>query len=81
MPRANFGTGGPILIKLSSRYMFFGSGNPFLPLPKLYSGQERKASGFYVSENRVLEFWHPLGTPPKVAAKFFFPEKLSKTQT
>ena len=37
---------GPILLILVSKYMFFGSGNPFLPLPKLYSGQECKASGF-----------------------------------
>ena len=78
---ANFATAGPILIKLRSRYMFFGSGNPFLALPKLYSGHERKAAGFYVSENRTFEFWSPLGTPPKVAAKIFFGEKLVKTQT
>ena len=79
-PEAKIVVPGPILLILVSKYMFSGSGNPFLPLPKLYSGQEHKTSGFYVSENRVLEFWRPLVTPPKVAAKFFFGEKLSKTQ-
>ena len=38
--RSSTATDGPILVQKVSKHMFFGSGNPFLPLPKLYSGQE-----------------------------------------
>ena len=39
-PEAKIVVPGPILLILVSKYMFFESGNPFLLLPKLYSGQE-----------------------------------------
>ena len=80
-PEAKIVVSGPILLILVSKYMFFGSGNPFLPLPKLYSGQEFKASEIYVSANLVFKLSGPLGTPLKVATKMFFPEKLLKAHT
>ena len=79
--RSSTATDGPILVQKVSKHMFFGSGNPFLPLPKLYSGYEFKASGFHISANLVSEFRRPLGTPPKVAAKKIVGEKLLKTLT
>ena len=59
--------------------MFFG--NSFLPITKLYSGQEFEASEIYVSVNLIFELWRPLGTPPKVATKIFFREKLLNIHT
>ena len=80
-PEAKIAVPGPILLILVSKYMFFGSGNPFLPLAKLYSGQEFKASEIYVSANLIFELQRPLGTPPKVATKIFFREKLLNIHT
>ena len=57
-PEAKIVVPGPILLILVSKYMFFGSGNPFLPLPKLLSGWVGKPAGFYVSENQIFLSFH-----------------------
>ena len=80
-PEAKIVVPGPILLILVSKCMFFGSGNPFLPLAKLYSGQEFKASEINFSANLISELQRPLGTPPKVATKIFFREKLLNIHT
>ena len=77
-PEAKIVVPAPILLILVSKYMFFGSGNPFLPLAKLYSGQEFKASEIYVSANLIFELWRPLGTPPKGGHQIFFLRKVVK---
>ena len=70
--RSSTATDGPILVQKVSKHMFFGSGNPFLQLSKLYNYSKFKASGFHISANLVFELWGPLGYPPKSGRENFF---------